>query len=222
MQIIRSKRKTLALVVLPGGELLARAPLHLPLARIEAFVQRHAAWVEKARARAASQPGLPGSQGFIDGELFPYLGQYYPLRLTPATRPALALRAGEFQLAASAQSCAGNVFQRWYRAQAQRELPQRVEQLARAHAMQFARLRISSARTRWGSCSARGTLSFTWRLMLAPAEIIDYVIIHELCHLREPNHSADFWELVGKLLPDFAARRKWLKEHGARLGIAGI
>lgn len=222
MQIIRTRRKTLALVVLPGGDLLVRAPLHLPMTRIEAFVHQHSAWVEKARARAASQPDLPGSQGFIEGELFPYLGQQYPLRLTSALRPALAFTGGEFCLAASAQLRAAALFQRWYRAQAQAELRQRVEALALPHGLQYSKVRISSARTHWGSCSAKGTLSFTWRLLQAPPEIIEYVIIHELCHLREHNHSAQFWALVGTRLPDFAVRRKWLKENGARLGIAGL
>ncbi len=76
---------------------------------------------------------------------------------------------------------------------------------------------IRDQKTRWGSCSGRGNLSFNWRLILAPPEILDYVVVHELCHLTHMNHSKEFWELVGKVLPDYKDRRKWLKENGHTL-----
>jgi predicted metal-dependent hydrolase len=79
------------------------------------------------------------------------------------------------------------------------------------------KVRISSARTRWGSCSQKGNLSFTWRLVMAPPDVIDYVVVHELCHTREMNHSRSFWEQVEAILPDFRQRRRWLKEYGKLL-----
>lgn len=222
MKIIRSRRKTLALVVLADGELLARAPLYMPVEQIEAFAQKHNDWVEKNRARVLTQAAaLPGSLGFYDGARFPLLGKDYPLRLGSA-RPALQFNGKEFRLDTAAQAQAASLFKRWYRSRALVEFTLRVQQLAGLHGFVVNNVRVSSARTRWGSCSAKGTLSFTWRLVIAPPEIIDYVIIHELCHLRERNHSAKFWALVGTLLPDFAARRKWLKENGKRLDIAGV
>ncbi len=81
----------------------------------------------------------------------------------------------------------------------------------------YARIRIAGQRTRWGSCSARGTLSFNWRLALAPAEVFDYVAVHELCHLREPNHSPRFWALVAAARPGYREQRRWLREHGPEL-----
>lgn len=79
------------------------------------------------------------------------------------------------------------------------------------------RIRIAMQRTRWGSCSSRGTLSFNVCLMPAPPEILDYVVVHELCHLVHMNHSAAFWELVASILPDYQIRRRWLREHGEEL-----
>jgi predicted metal-dependent hydrolase len=80
-----------------------------------------------------------------------------------------------------------------------------------------ARVQIRDQRSRWGSCSTRGTLSFNWRLVLAPFDVLDYVVVHELCHLREPNHSRRFWKLVEQRRPDWRAQRDWLHEHGPEL-----
>ncbi len=76
---------------------------------------------------------------------------------------------------------------------------------------------IRDQKTRWGSCSSRGTLSFNYRLIFAPPAVLDYVVVHELCHLTHMNHSADFWNLVGSVMPDYKQHRKWLKEHGGEL-----
>jgi predicted metal-dependent hydrolase len=81
----------------------------------------------------------------------------------------------------------------------------------------YRRIRIGGQRTLWGSCSARGTLSFNWRLMLAPLEVLDYVVVHELCHLRVPDHSRRFWALVERHRPDWRRQRSWLREHGPEL-----
>ena len=83
--------------------------------------------------------------------------------------------------------------------------------------MRYARIAIRGQRTRWGSCSSRGTLSFNWRLALAPPSVLDYVVVHELCHLREPNHSPRFWALVAERRPGWRAERDWLREHGEEL-----
>jgi predicted metal-dependent hydrolase len=81
----------------------------------------------------------------------------------------------------------------------------------------FNRIEIRDQRTRWGSCSSRGTLSFNWRLVLAPLEVAEYVVVHELCHLREPNHSPRFWQFVAAARPDYPQERRWLAQHGWEL-----
>jgi predicted metal-dependent hydrolase len=91
------------------------------------------------------------------------------------------------------------------------------EREARALGVSYSRIAIRDQRTRWGSCSTRGTLSFNWRLVLAPAAVLEYVVVHELCHLREPNHSPRFWALVERARPGFAAERAWLRRHGWEL-----
>ena len=83
--------------------------------------------------------------------------------------------------------------------------------------VRYHRIRIGGQRTRWGSCSSRGTLSFNWRLVLAPVEVLDYVVVHELCHLRVPNHSRRFWALVERHRPHWRDQRDWLRRHGGEL-----
>jgi predicted metal-dependent hydrolase len=92
-----------------------------------------------------------------------------------------------------------------------------VEEEAPELDVEYERIQIRDQRTRWGSCSTRGTLSFNWRLVLAPFEVLDYVVVHELCHLREPNHSRRFWRLVESRRPDWRVQRDWLHEHGPEL-----
>lgn len=104
-----------------------------------------------------------------------------------------------------------------YRALARDYISQRTAFYASRTGGHYSSISIRSQKTRWGSCSSRGTLSFNWRLILAPPVILDYVVVHELCHLQHMNHSADFWNAVAEVMPDYRIRRKWLKVHGNEL-----
>ena len=104
----------------------------------------------------------------------------------------------------------------WYRREAAGHLPQRLGELAGKLGVTPGRISIRSQKTRWGSCSDRGTISLNWRLMLVSSELVDYILVHELCHLRHMDHSAKFWELVGGLIPDYPLRRGVPRSHGER------
>ncbi len=104
-----------------------------------------------------------------------------------------------------------------YRKAAKEYIPGRARYFADILGVHFERVRIAEQKTRWGSCSGKGTLSFHWKLMLAPPKVLDYVIVHEVCHLKEMNHSPQFWAWVEFLMPDYKEQRKWLKEHGEKL-----
>lgn len=104
-----------------------------------------------------------------------------------------------------------------YIAAAKEYFPKRASYFLQFTGGSYNRITIRDQKTRWGSCSARGTLSFNWRLMLAPPAILDYVVVHELCHLTHMNHSAAFWEKVESVYPDYRTARKWLKDHGREL-----
>lgn len=105
----------------------------------------------------------------------------------------------------------------WYRQKAAQAFSERAEHWSRAMGLSFNRIAIKDQRSLWGSCSAQGNLNFNWRVVMAPPEVLDYLVIHELAHLREMNHSRSFWREVASYCPDFRERRRWLKEHSGRL-----
>ena len=105
----------------------------------------------------------------------------------------------------------------WYRRQAQTAFRARLEQLIKPYGFVYGRVSVKGQKSRWGSCSRQGNLNFNWRLLLAPPAVLDYVVIHELCHLKEMNHSARFWQLVARTCPDYATHRRWLRLHGREL-----
>ena len=117
--------------------------------------------------------------------------------------------------------------ERWYRRQARKELEPRVRAAVTELAstapgrirIEYSRTAIRDQRTRWGSCSAKGTISLNWRLLLAPDEVAEYVVVHEVCHLAEMNHSANYWELVAALFPEYERPRRWLRDHGSSLSL---
>jgi predicted metal-dependent hydrolase len=215
-QIIRTKRKTLALIVKPDGSLLVRAPLRASNRSIQEFVARNSQWIEKTRHKIKAVAPPPPKQ-YIPGEAFEYLGNSYPLEIIPGQKKSLLLEDGKFKLAASAQENAAITFERWYREQARQILNERVEFHARQNGFQYSRVGITSARTRWGSCSAKGALNFSWRLIQAPMDAVDYVVIHELVHTVIHDHSRKFWIKLEQVLPDYREHRKWLKSNGHRL-----
>jgi predicted metal-dependent hydrolase len=212
-KLVRTRRKTVALVVERDGSLTVRAPMRLAEVRIRAFVESHADWIVKNQAKVRAVP--PASpKNYAEGETFLFLGRPYPLTFVPRQHPALAFDGKVFRLAKSALPRAPEVFVRWYKEQATLLLFERVLILAGKHSFKYQKIRISSARTRWGSCSSLGTLSFTYRLVMAPLEVIDYVVLHELVHTQVRNHSKTFWNKLGELMPDYKTRLAWLKKNG--------
>lgn len=214
-KIIRSRRKTIALIIEGDGSLIVRAPLRASEKTIRDMVAQKAAWI--ARAQAKMRQNLLPERRFVAGETFFLLGQPHLLKIVQAQRVGLTFEKGEFLLAQKAQPRAREAFSLWYKKMAASLFPARLEELAKKHNLHPKKVRISSARTRWGSCSTSGTISLTWRLIMAPPEVIDYVIVHELAHIRVKNHSKDFWSLVASLMPDYKKHLGWLKAHGRSL-----
>ena len=212
-QLIRSKRRTIALIVERDGSLTVRAPLRMSTNAIDEFVQKHLEWVEKKRLEMQSMAPAKPPRRYDVGELFLYMGQHYPLETVTDAKQKLVLD-GSFKLSLQEHRNAEIIFRNWYRRQAATFISQRVVFFAKQHEIEVNSLRITSARTRWGSCSAKGALSFSWRLMMTPPHVIDYVVVHELAHTIHHDHSARFWKLVEKWMPDYRERRKQLRQYG--------
>lgn len=215
-QIIRSKRRTFALEIDNQGRLIVRAPARATRAQIETLVAQKSAWILAKQAEVRSQGALTPARQYQAGEIFLYLGQPYTLALVDRQAVPLLLD-GNFRLRASDLPRAVAVFEAWYRQQARAIIGQRLAVYSAQTGLRYQDVRIKNLRTRWGSCSTLGNLNFNLRLVLAPLEIVDYVVVHELAHLKHKNHSREYWQAVASIMPDFKKRRAWLKENGRLL-----
>jgi predicted metal-dependent hydrolase len=209
-RLIRSGRKTIALSMDRQGSLTVRAPQNVPQARIDAFVVEKRGWIDRTRVRMAELPKVE-TLALQDGALIPFLGDTLILRLCGTRR--VTRRGCELLTPQSADTPVPVV--RWLEARARVELAARAARWSQALTLPYQQFRLSRARGRWGSMSARGTLSLNRALILCPPDVVDYVIVHELCHLPPPRPSPAFWALVERLMPAYRGRRDWLKAHGS-------
>jgi hypothetical protein len=188
-------------VVLP-----ARAPARAAaaaIAELRPWIERRLREAETIRAHVAAR-----------GDTVPYLGADLLLVAQPGrTR---AHRRGD-ELLVPAGPDQALALERWYRRAARAEIAPRLDHAAAAIGRSYTKLTIRGQRTRWGSCSSTGAMSFNWRLLLAPEEVLDYVVWHEACHLAVLDHSRRFWDLVERHMPGYQEPRRWLRRHGATL-----
>jgi len=150
---------------------------------------------------------------FTNGERFLYLGNYYNLKLVD-NREILLDFKDEFLLSKKYLSYAKNIFIIWYKRRAYEIISQRVKLYAQKRGFKYNKINITNAKKRWGSCSCQGNLCFAWRLIMAPLPIVDSVVVHELVHLYEKNHSKAFWNVVKTLNPEYKKHKDWLKKNG--------
>jgi predicted metal-dependent hydrolase len=216
-KIIRSRRRTIALEVTHDAILIVRAPLRTPVGCIEDLVRQKSSWIRRKFEEMKRRPLLPRHE-YAEGELFFYLGRAYPLHFV--NHENMTIERGErFYISHLLLSDIRNHMKRWYREEARREIQARCMWLSKKTGLVPATIRITDARQRWGSCTHKGGLNFSWRLIQAPPEIVDYVVVHELVHLGQQDHSKKFWSAVRKIMPDYDVRRKWLQENQQLLNI---
>lgn len=216
-KLIRSKRRTIALIIERDGSLTVRAPRRAPVVDIQSFILEKRDWILRTQKKTRSIVEIPKKE-YKNGEKFLFLGEEYQLNLVKLQRPALKFSNG-FTLGSAAQNRGERVFTQWYKEQAYEVIEKRVNVFSYQYGFSPRQVKISSARTRWGSCSPNGTLNFSWRLVMAPLKVIDYVVVHELAHLHVKDHSSRFWQEVEKIMPDYKDRRKWLRIHGEKLSL---
>lgn len=194
-------------VVLPAGARL----------RAEELLREKAAWVlEKRRKFARYRERVP-ERTFEPGASFPVLGRERELVVEPAQRNELTEDAIRLRRSAVAQSSVKRALESFYRSLARTEFTERADRFAPRMGVEYEQIAVRNQKTKWGSCSSNGRLGLNWRLMLAPPRIVDYIVVHELAHLREMNHSEAFWEVVEEFDPEWEQHRAWLREHSAEL-----
>ena len=219
-QLIRSKRrrKTISLHIKEDGRIVISVPYHTPKGEIEGFIKEKESWIIK-KFSEKERSIKEAEKAFTPGEKFLYLGESYPLEIGGTNDKGLPLKLsfGKFILDKDYLKEARDVFIHWYKREAKEKIEGRVHYFNNRLQLFPKGLRITSAKYRWGSCSRDSRLSFSWRIIMAPLNVIDYVIIHELIHIKEKNHSKRFWTYLETILPNYMEHRFWLKENGHRL-----
>ncbi|MBF0180962.1 MAG: M48 family metallopeptidase [Magnetococcales bacterium] len=198
-------RRRLTLRVAADGAVEVGVPWLVGMKRVEAFLREHGAWL-LARREARRMPYL------ADGFVLPFLDEVLTLRVV-GEEIARPRRLGD-ALQVPAPLTGGGLevmVESWYRREALRHLPERVRARAREMGVSVSGVSIRAQKSRWGSCSSRGGIHLNWQLMLHPSRVVDYVIVHELCHRVHMNHSPAFWALVGTILPDYPLLKNQLK-----------
>jgi predicted metal-dependent hydrolase len=209
--IRRSPRaRRVRVTVRPAGEVevvlphrAARGEAAAAVAELRPWIERRLAEVERARAAVAAR-----------GDTVPYLGEVLWL-ITEPGRTRVHRRGDELLVPGGAAR--GPALERWYRRSAHAEIAPRLDRACAAIGKSYSRLTIRGQSTRWASCSRSGTMSFNWRLLLAPEQVLEYVVWHEVCHLKVMDHSPRFWALLGRWCPDYRQHARWLRRNGATL-----
>jgi len=218
-QIVRkANRKTSSIIIKPNNDIEVRVPSRLSNALIEHFVQSKMQWIQKKLLFNRDHRTQHQPKSFIHGESFLLLGKIYTLNLKQGKR---CIQIEDDELLVShpnpQQENIRRQLTRWYRQQAEIHFTGRCSSFAAIIGKQPKSVGIKTYKSRWGSCHHDGRVYFNWRLIMAPEWIIDYVVVHELCHLIHHNHSKAYWQLVATILPDYKEANIWFKQHGLSL-----
>ena len=215
------RKKTVAVTVDPAGSVLVVAPQRLASARLDTIVTRKAAWIAQQLRHLEAHSPPPAPREFVSGESVLYLGRHYRLKVHPHETGKARLRGGWLHVPApaGAQRTAHvrATLVSWFRRHAVARLPERVEAWRAKAGVAPRGVVVADQRKRWGSCDQRGTIRLNWRIIQAPMRLVDYVVVHELMHLRHRGHGRDYWQAVGRVMPDYDRRREDLRRCGGEL-----
>lgn len=215
-ELILSRRKTIGLTVERDSRLVVRAPEGTTAAQVETVLARKALWLYRQRQRTERYPATPPRKEFVTGESLLYLGRHYRLEVVPDPIEGVCF-CGKFQISEAQRGEAPLLLRRWYEEHAHRRLTTRARTFSRQLGVTFNQLHVSDLKYRWGSCTPQNNLNFNWRIIKAPPFVLDYLVVHELAHLLEPNHTRRFWTIVAVQVPRWEEAKAWLKQFGTQL-----
>ena len=217
VEVVRTERKRSASIRLEGDLVKVSVPKTLSDDRVRELVNKRTTWI-KTKLQEQSERPIVKPKEYVSGESFPYLGKHYRLKVITGNAASLKLKSGYLQATveetdANAQSTTQSLLLNWYLTHAEKRLTEKTQRWAEIIGVEPNTVSVKGYKSRWGSCSIQGDISYNWRIILAPHHIVDYVIIHELCHMLEHNHSARFWSHVEQYAPDWRRCRDWLKRN---------
>jgi predicted metal-dependent hydrolase len=219
-KIRRSDRARHARILVGGDGVEVVVPRRFPLSDVEPFVEEKRPWIERTLRRMRESESEYPPARLEDGGELPYLGERLGLRVRKEarrTRAHVVRRGDELRVALGPGGSLEEALEAWYRRRARHEVGARLDAAVARAGTSYTSLQIRGQRTRWASCSSSGAMSFNWRLLLAPAEVLDYVVEHEVAHLEAHDHSPGFWKLLASRSPDWREHERWLRRHGHAL-----
>jgi hypothetical protein len=223
IEIIRTNRTKSASIQIDGDTVKVIVPKKLSDKRIEDLVLQRTPWIRQ-KLKLQSEIVTPNPKEYVNGEAFTYLGRNYRLKLISKGEEGVKLKNGYLQVshpkALSGEKLRDFVhtsLEGWYKAHALNRLAEKTQRYSQMLGVSPNTIKTRDYKSRWGSCSVSGEISYNWRIIIAPHRIVDYVVVHELCHMLEHNHSPKYWRQVGSIIPDYKECRDWLKANGTGL-----
>lgn len=225
--IKRPRRRTVSISVKPDCSVQLLVPAYLSDRKISDLVKQKSSWIKSKISYFKEIQKYHKEKEYVSGECFSYLGRNYRLKIDENhTNDKVRLVNGKFNTPVKAGLENGErtrliikLLTAWYEQQAFTRLEEKVRLYAGQTGVSPASVGIKGYNTRWGSCHSDGRIFFNWRIIMAPPSVVDYVVVHELCHLVHHNHSRNFWGLVATILPDYTKRKDWLRLNGGQLKI---
>jgi predicted metal-dependent hydrolase len=223
-RIVRSRRTTADIVVERDGRVIIRAPTRLLDEDIEDIVESKRYWIYKTLAEWRDLNATRVLREYRNGEGFLYLGRSYRLSLVADQDEPLVLRTGRFCLRRDLVdhgevAAAKSAFREYFIVRGQERITQRVHYYAPKVGVTARDIEVRELGHRWASCSPKGNLAFHWKCMMASPTIIDYIVVHELCHIHFMDHNQAFWNEIDKVMPDYHERKEWLRKNGAAMDL---
>jgi predicted metal-dependent hydrolase len=209
-------------IVLDGPKIILTAPRFAMNFEVTRFLKNRLPWIEKQLGKIEKQAKLRPAPKYVSGDIYYYFGEQVTLILEPSDkkRPEIKIRGDKMKISVYKNATRSEgikiirqTIEKFYKKKAEEVVHDRLEHFNEHYGFKYKRVTMRNQKSRWGSCSRDKNLNFNWRLIMAPIEVIDYVVVHEMCHLEQMNHSKNFWNLVAETVPDYKVFRKWLREN---------
>ncbi|MCE5221790.1 MAG: M48 family metallopeptidase [Clostridium sp.] len=230
--VIFKNRKTMEIAVEPPNNITVTAPIGTKEEEILKKVESKGSWIIQKIYSFKHMNYMPIQREFVNGESFMYLGRNYSLQIeldsesdsesgSRGKNPKVKLYRGKFIVKAmdKYEENIRKAMELWYRDKAKEVIELRVKYYQSFFNIEPTEIRIKEQKKRWGSCTSKNELLFNWRCIMAKSNALDYIVVHEMCHMYHKDHSKEFWELVASVLPDYEVRKEWLKNYGVRMDL---
>ncbi|MEG1254831.1 SprT family zinc-dependent metalloprotease [Clostridium sp.] len=217
-------RKTISISVEPPSSITVVVPLNTPENQIKEIVKSKGAWIVQKLYSFKNMEHRKIEREFVNGESFMYLGRNYSLQIhvdSSQQVSSVKLFRGKFHVTVNEKndSLIREAMELWYREKTEEQGRKRIKYYQSFFKKKPVDIKIKEQKKRWGSCTANDELLFNWRCSMAKANALDYIIVHEMCHMYHKNHSQEYWDLLASIMPDYEVRKNWLKNYGVRLDL---